>query len=114
MPGGVTVTHTLRVVCRPSTCQGFALAGVHGLAAADGTEAAAVLRELIGQPGPGVIFVEDALYHALPEALRDTLEHRAVPVVIPFPGPRSGAPPSIESELVEMLRQAIGHRVRLR
>lgn len=108
------MTHTLRVVCRPSTCEGFALAGVRSLGAADGTEAAALLRELIGQAGPGVIFVEESLYRALPESLRDALEHRAVPVVIPFPGPRAEAPPSAESELVEMLRVAIGHRVRLR
>jgi V/A-type H+-transporting ATPase subunit F len=108
------MTHTLRVICRPSTCDGFALAGVNGLGAADGTEAAAVLRELIGQSDPGVIFVEEALYRGLPESLRDALEHRAVPVVIPFPGPRDEARPSAESDLVEMLRAAIGHRVRLR
>jgi vacuolar-type H+-ATPase subunit F/Vma7 len=108
------MTHTLRVVCRPSLCDGFALAGVHALGAADGTEASAVLRELVGQPEPGVIFVEEALYRALPEPVRNTLERRAVPVVVPFPGPRGEARPSIESELVEMLRAAIGHRVRLR
>jgi vacuolar-type H+-ATPase subunit F/Vma7 len=108
------VTHSLRVVCHPTTCEGFALAGVHGLGAADGTEAAAVLNELVGRPEPGVIFVEESLYRALPESLRDALEHRAVPVVISFPGPRVGARPSAENELVEMLRAAIGHRVRLR
>ena len=108
------MTHTLRVVCRPSACDGFALAGVNALGAADATEAAAVLRELVARPEPGVIFVEETLYRALPESLRSALERRAVPVVIPFPGPRSGARPSAESELVEMLRTAIGHRVRLR
>jgi len=108
------VTHTLRVICRPGLCDGFALAGVHGLGAADAVEAAAVLRGLIGQPEPGVIFVEESLYGALPETLRDAVEHRAVPVVIPFPGPRAEARPSAESELVEMLRAAIGYRVRLR
>lgn len=108
------MTHTLRVVCRPSACDGFALAGVHSLGAADATEAAAVLRELVEQPGSGVIFVEESLYRALPESLRDGLERRAVPIVIPFPGPRAEARPSAESELVEMLRDAIGYRVRLR
>jgi len=108
------MTHTLRVICRPSTCDGFALAGVHGLGAADGTEAAALLGELMGQAAPGVIFVEESLYRGLPESLHDALEHRAVPVVIPFPGPRAEARPSAESELIEMLRAAIGHRVRLR
>lgn len=108
------MTHTLRVVCRPGVCDGFALAGVRALGAADASEAGAVLRELISQPEPGVVFVEEPLYRALPESLRDQLEHRAVPLVIPFPGPRSEAGPSAESELVEMLRAAIGHRIRLR
>lgn len=108
------MTHLLRVVCRPSTSVGFALAGVHGIGAADATEAAAVLRELSARSEPGVIFVEESLYRALPESLRGALEHRAVPLVIPFPGPRAEAGPSAESELVEMLQAAIGHRVRLR
>lgn len=108
------MTHNLRVVCRPSSCVGFALAGVRGVGAADGTEAAAVLTELASEPEPGVIFVEESLYEALPEALRSALERRSVPLVIPFPGPRAEARPSAESELVEMLQAAIGHRVRLR
>lgn len=108
------MTHSLHVVARPSTCDGFALAGVQGLPAVDGVEAAAVLRGLADRSEPGVILVEASLYDALPGPLRDRLEHRAIPVVIPFPGPRSAERPSPEHELVEMLRVAIGHRVRLR
>lgn len=108
------MTYRLRVVCRPGSCDGFALAGVHALAAADGVEAAAEIRALLEQPDVGVLFVEEPLYRALPATLRDALEHRAIPVVVPFPGPRVGAPPSVEAELVEMLREAIGYRVRLR
>ena len=108
------MTHTLHVVCRPSTCNGFALAGVHGLAASDGDEAGAVLRALVEQTGPGVVFVEESLYEALPDTLRTSLAQRVVPVVIPFPGPRSSARPSAEHRLVEMLRVSIGHRIRLR
>ncbi len=107
--------HTLRIVCRPSLCDGFALAGVRALPAADAVEAAAVLRALAEQLEPGIVFVEESLHRGLPESLRDALERRPLPVVIPFPGPRSDAgPPSVEGELVEMLRGAIGHRVRLR
>ena len=108
------MTHTLHVICHPSVCDGFALAGVHGLAAVDGVEAAAVLRELVARGDPGVVFVEESLYEALPESLLATLERRAVPLVVPFPGPRSGPRASAEEQLVEMLRTAIGHRVRLR
>jgi vacuolar-type H+-ATPase subunit F/Vma7 len=61
-----------------------------------------------------VIFVEESLHRALPEKLRAALERRVLPMVVPFPGPRTEPGPSVEEELVEMLRSAIGHRVRLR
>lgn len=108
------MTHTIRVVCRPATRDGFALAGVQSLSAVDGTEAAAVLGRLIERPEPGVVLVEEILYRALPRELHDAIERRALPVVVPFPGPRTGARPSVETELVELLREAIGYRVHLR
>jgi vacuolar-type H+-ATPase subunit F/Vma7 len=108
------VNHSLRVVCRPSSCDGFALAGVHALGAADPTEAAAVLAALVSQPEPGVVFVDETLYRGLPEPLRESLESRIVPMVIPFTGLRAAAGGSAEIELAEMIRTAIGHRVRLR
>ena len=108
------MSHTLRVVCRPAVCDGFALAGVRALPAVDGTEAAATLARLIEQPELGVVLVEEVLYRALPRERHDALERRALPVVVPFPGPRAGARPSAEVELVNLLRDAIGYRVRLR
>jgi len=107
------MTHSLRVVCRRAVRDGFALAGVSALTA-DGDEAAAVVRGLVEQPETGVILIEQELYRALPEELREILERRALPIVIPFPGPARGDRPSTEVELVEMLRRAIGYRVRLR
>jgi vacuolar-type H+-ATPase subunit F/Vma7 len=94
-------------------CDGFALAGVRAFSAADGVEAAALLPRLCEDPKLGVVFVEEILYRSLPDALRRSLEQRAIPVVVPFPGPRTGARPSTEAELVEMLRQVIGYRVNL-
>jgi vacuolar-type H+-ATPase subunit F/Vma7 len=85
------MTHTLRVVCRPVVCDGFALAGVPSLPAVDGTEAAALLGRLVEQAELGVVLVEEVLYRALPRELHDALERRALPVVVPFPGPRTGA-----------------------
>jgi vacuolar-type H+-ATPase subunit F/Vma7 len=108
------MTHTLRVVCRPAIREGFALAGIHALPAVDSTEAAALLTGLVDQPEFGVLLVEDELYQGLPDSLRETLERRPLPVIVPFPGPRRGERPSAEDVLVETLRRAIGYRLRLR
>jgi len=106
--------HTLRVVCRPDSLEGFALAGVRALSASDARECAVLLERLVAEPEHGVLLVEDALYRALPDELRERLERRAVPVVVPFPGPQREEAAPAELELVEMLRRAIGYRVRLR
>jgi vacuolar-type H+-ATPase subunit F/Vma7 len=108
------VIYTLRVVCRPALQEGFALAGVRALPAADARECARLLERLVAEPETGVLLVEDALYRALPDEVREPLERRAVPVVVPFPGPQREEAPAAEVELVEMLRRAIGYRVRLR
>jgi vacuolar-type H+-ATPase subunit F/Vma7 len=108
------MTHALRVVCRPAASDGFALAGVRCVPAADATETAAVVSRLAEEGSLGVLLVEDVLYRALPEELREGLERRPLPVVIPFPGPAREEQPSAEAELVELLRHAIGYRVRLR
>jgi vacuolar-type H+-ATPase subunit F/Vma7 len=108
------MTHALRVVCRPACCDGFALAGVRSVPATDVAETSAAVARLLEQPEIGVLLIEDGLYRALPETLREGLERRPLPVVVPFPGPRSAPRVSVESELVELLRRAIGYRVRIR
>lgn len=104
----------LRVVCRPALLDGFSLAGVHAIPATDASEAATLVPALADRAELGVLLVEDELYFGLPEPLRDSLERRPLPVVVPFPGPRRGERPSAQAMLVEMLQRAIGYRVRLR
>lgn len=108
------MTRKLRVVCHPASLEGFGLAGVHALAAGDATECALLLERLAAEPEVGVVLVEDSLWRGLPDPLRERLERQAVPVIVPFPGPRREGAPAAEAELVEMLRRAIGYRVRLR
>lgn len=109
------MTEAVRVVCRPAVRDGFGLAGVRAIPAIDAVDAAAVIERLAAQPGTGVVLVEEPLYRALPEILRDALERRSTPIVVPFPGPqRAWDRPSAESDLVEVLRGALGYRVRLR
>jgi vacuolar-type H+-ATPase subunit F/Vma7 len=104
-----------RVVCRPEVAPGFALAGlvpVEAEASAPGVER---VRTALAQPDAGVILVEDVLYDRLPDDVRRRLGRTPLPMVVPFPGP-AWAPPreAAEAYILELLRQVIGYRVRLK
>ena len=53
------MTHRLRVVCRPSLADGFALAGVRALPAADAEEASTLLGGLLAREDVGVVLIEE-------------------------------------------------------
>lgn len=105
----------IHVICRRETGLGVGLAGVAPITAATGGEAATALDALAREPARGgVVLIEQALYDALLPGTRRQLRREGLPIVMPFPGPQrvSGAAP--EQELLEILRRAIGYRVRLR
>lgn len=109
------MSYAVRVIARPQVASGFSLAGVRVEEAPDATEGAGRLRELLHDPAAGVVLLEDSFYDALPDDLRAELGRRPLPMVVPVPGPqwgerRTGA----EAYIVELLRQVIGYRVRLR
>jgi len=109
MPYGV------RVLCRPEIGTGFALAGLHPTDVAATEDGAAPLRDLLATPDVGVVLMEERLYDRLPEDLRRQLGKRPLPMVVPFPGPEWGARAETpEAYIVELLRQVIGYRVRLK
>jgi vacuolar-type H+-ATPase subunit F/Vma7 len=106
----------IRVICRPQTALGIGLAGIAPIEAATGDEAAAVLAELAHTPAKGgVVLVEASLYSALPAATLRLIRKAGAPILQPFPGPVPLAPGTApEQELLEVLRRAVGYRVRLR
>lgn len=105
----------VRLVCRPETALGFALAGISTSRAQTPREGAELVLELASRPEVGVLLVEDVFYDALSDAAKRALERRPVPITVPFPGPSWAAPEEeAEALLVEILRRAIGYRVRLR
>ena len=105
----------LRVVCRPEVAAGFALAGLRPTEVATLEAGVAEVRDLLDQPDVGVALVQDAIYDALPEDLRRRVGRRPLPMLIPFPGPAwVSRPAEAEAYIVELLRQVIGYRVRLR
>ena len=108
------MTYGVRVLCRPATAAGFALAGIVADAAEDEGMVEASLRALLARREVGVILLEQSLYAALAPDLRTQVDRVAQPVVVPFPGPAWRAAPSAEEQVVELLRRAIGYRVRLR
>jgi vacuolar-type H+-ATPase subunit F/Vma7 len=108
------VTHGVRILCRPATAAGFALAGLVAETAEDDTTVDATLRSLLQRRELGVVLLEEPLYTALAPDVRAQVDKVAQPVVVPFPGPAWRAAPSAEEQVVELLRRAIGYRVRLR
>jgi len=109
------MAHSVRVVCRPGTAAGFALAGLAPLEVETTDEGVLRVRGLLDQSGVGVVLLEDTLYDALPPELVRQLSRRPLPMVVPFPGPAWGRRrDAAEAYIVELLRQVIGYRVRLR
>jgi vacuolar-type H+-ATPase subunit F/Vma7 len=107
--------YALRVVCRPEVAAGFALAGLRPIEAAAPDAGIAAVRDVLAEPGVGVALVEDVFYDALPDDLRRQVGRRPLPLLVPFPGPAwVERPAAAEAYIVELLRQVIGYRVRLR
>jgi vacuolar-type H+-ATPase subunit F/Vma7 len=107
------MTEIVQVLCRPAVAAGFGLAGITADTVADDGDALAALGPLLARPGVGVVLIEEAIYDGLSPEIRGRLDRSARPIVIPFPGPSWTAPPSAEERVVELLRRAIGYRVKL-
>jgi len=100
---------TVRVICRPELAAGFGLAGVDALAAATPGEAAAHISRITRASPNHVLLVQQDL-------LADGSNvpgRQDMPLVVPFPGPDRTNPEDAEATIVEILRRAIGYRVRL-
>jgi vacuolar-type H+-ATPase subunit F/Vma7 len=109
------MSYAVRVLCRPEVAAGFGLAGLRCDEVDAAGDGAPRLRGLMAERGTGVVLVEDRLYESLPEDLRRQMGRRPLPMVVPFPGPTWAArPDAAEEYIVELLRQVIGYRVRLR
>ncbi len=108
------MSHRVEVLCRPEVAAGFGLAGLRPLEVSDPSEGVARLRELLRDPEAGVVLVEESFYDALPDDVQLELGRRPLPMVVPFPGPRWEERPEAEAYIVELLRQVIGYRVRLK
>lgn len=108
-----TTTRLVRVLCDDAVAPGFELASLRPRTTTrSGAEDA--LDEMAAEPTTGVILVQSDLYEAAQGPLVRRLEKQALPVLLPFPAPRWKERPSPDEYVVELLRRAIGYRVRLR
>jgi vacuolar-type H+-ATPase subunit F/Vma7 len=107
------VTREVEIVCTSAVSQGFAAAGIDVVVTTPGLAGTRCLESVLTQPSTGLVFVEEPLFACIGEETRRALRRRPVPIVVPFPGPTE-VRGSAEDYIVELLRQAIGYRVRLR
>lgn len=103
----------LVVIASRGLSAGFALAGVPVFEARDGTDAAKQIERLIDDQDAGVVIIDEPLYRDIPEEIQRSFQRAALPVVIPVPGPDWTTETSAHDYIVEILRRAIGYRVRL-
>ncbi len=108
------MSHLVGVVSDASVALGFKLAGVRPKLADSREDAARMLDEMVQDARWGVILVQEDL---MPQVFSSSRRRSAsgLPIVVPFPAPRRERPVGeAEAYVAELLRQAVGYRVRLR
>jgi vacuolar-type H+-ATPase subunit F/Vma7 len=108
------VSHRVAVVGDPHVTLGFRLAGVRPHVVDSKEAAGGLLAAMVRESAWGVILVqEDFMPDAAP--LSAPRPGGGLPILVPFPGPTRERPPGeAEAYVAELLRQAVGYRVRLR
>jgi len=103
----------LVVIASAGLTVGFTLAGVRVVEATSGEDAAREIEQAADQSDAAVVIIEEPLYDDIPEEVRRSLARSSLPVVIPVPGPDWTTESNAHEYIVEILRRAIGYRVRL-
>lgn len=103
----------LVVISSQGLSAGFALAGVPVFEEESGEDAAARIERWTESDNVAVVLIDEPLYRDIPEEIRRGLQRTGLPVVIPVPGPDWTSEATAHEYIVEILRRAIGYRVRL-
>jgi vacuolar-type H+-ATPase subunit F/Vma7 len=101
------------VIADATVSIGFRLAGLRSKVAESPAVATRLLDEMVGEVGWGVILVQEELMpEVTPAGLRRSTT--GLPILVPFPSPtREHLPGEAEQYVAELLRRAVGYRVRL-
>jgi vacuolar-type H+-ATPase subunit F/Vma7 len=103
----------LRALARAGLAEGMGLAGIPFTAVADIRDGSERLGELVTAAAPEVLLVEEEVVEAMSPGTRRRLGRQALPIVLSVPGPARGAG-GADEEVLEILRRAVGYRLRLR
>jgi vacuolar-type H+-ATPase subunit F/Vma7 len=103
-----------RIITRRELAAGFALAGCDVMQVQDASAAADAIARSTADADVGIALLDEALYHAVPPDVRARWDRQAIPIIVPIPGPAWERPGAGEAYILDILRQAIGYRVRPR
>jgi vacuolar-type H+-ATPase subunit F/Vma7 len=104
----------VRVLASTATSAGYRLAGLTVDEVGNRATAGDRLAAAAADTDVGIILVEQRLLDAVPAAIRRAVDRRPLPIIVPIPAPNwMHAASDAESYIVELLRRAIGYRVRL-
>jgi vacuolar-type H+-ATPase subunit F/Vma7 len=108
------VSWRVRVLASTATSAGYRLAGLTVDEVGNAGDAGERLATAAADADVGIILVEQRLLDRVPPAVRRAVDRRALPIIVPIPAPNwTHAKSDAESYIVELLRRAIGYRVRL-
>ncbi|MFZ5439949.1 MAG: V-type ATP synthase subunit F [Myxococcota bacterium] len=107
-------SRVVKVVCHPSLVAGFSLAGVEVEPSDDPARTLELLKRHAAEAKAGVVLVDERLLRAVPLELRQRLDRQGRPIFAPFPSPSWDEAAAAEEYVLEILRQAVGYRVRPR
>lgn len=126
---------TVEVVCSEAVAPGMATTGIPVHVAGDADAALARIEEIRDRGEAGVVLLEEGLHEVLEASGRIPLRARSDvstgpgdvapgeagsaagwigPAILPFPGPVWVERPPAEEYVLEILRRAVGYRVKLR
>lgn len=108
------VSRVVKVICHPTLAAGFALAGVEVEQAEDVGRTVELLKRHAAEGKAGVVLVDERLHRAVPLELRQRLDRLGRPIFASFPSPAWDEAAAAEEYVLEILRQAVGYRVRPR
>ncbi|HEU4938849.1 MAG TPA: V-type ATP synthase subunit F [Vicinamibacterales bacterium] len=102
------------MVLRSEITAGVELAGLAVTRVDAAHDAADTIRHAAANADLGIVLVDDALYRTLPRELRSRFDREALPIIAAIPAPHRNVDGEAEAYILEILKQAIGYRVRLR